>query len=582
MFAKYYQAELQFLRELGRSFGETHPDSAAQLVERGGDPDVERLLEGFSFLTAQLRERADDAVPEIVVALADLLLPHYARTIPACSIVEFSPIPGAVRGRQRIDPGAEVASVPVDGTACRFRTTMPVDLLPLQLTELTADGVGSNTPSLRASFQLRGQAHDAVFHPDGIRLYVHGELPAASTLFLWFLRHCDDVVVTGASGKKAPVRLGKAAIRPSGLDASHPMFPWPPFAPAGYRLLQEFFVLPSKLLFFDVVGLDRAASVAEEKFDLTFQFNRPPELPSRPARDALRLFCAPVVNLFATSADPIERSPTIHEHLLRGSDVSPIHAEIYSVDAVAGARSGRGERRVYHPFFDYRHAVEGRDTAYYRVRRRPSVLDDGLDTYLSIVTPRNVAPSTEEETLSIDLTCTNRSLPAKLRTGDISAATSLSPTTAKFRNIAGVSRPVRPPLGSELHWRLLSHLALNQRSLGEAEALRSLLALYNFVERADEQVGRANRLRVEGIQRVAVEPAKCLLDGAPVRGARFALELDERNFASRGDAFLFGAVVDELLSQHVTLNSFTELILRLQPSQAEYAWAPRNGKRSLV
>ena len=28
MFAKYYQSELQFLREVGRAFGEAHPESA--------------------------------------------------------------------------------------------------------------------------------------------------------------------------------------------------------------------------------------------------------------------------------------------------------------------------------------------------------------------------------------------------------------------------------------------------------------------------------------------------------------------------------------------------------------------------
>src|SRR5688572_5458247 len=131
MFSKYYQGELQYLRELGREYGKAYPESAGMLVERGGDPDVERLLEGFAFLSARIRERAEDAVPEIVLQLADLLLPHYARTLPATSILELSPIPGAVRGRQRIARGAEVASVPVDGTSCRFRTTMDVDLLPL-------------------------------------------------------------------------------------------------------------------------------------------------------------------------------------------------------------------------------------------------------------------------------------------------------------------------------------------------------------------------------------------------------------------------------------------------------------------
>jgi type VI secretion system protein ImpG len=51
-FHKYYQDELAYLRELGRDFARRHPAAARWLEESGTDPDVERLLEGFSFLTA--------------------------------------------------------------------------------------------------------------------------------------------------------------------------------------------------------------------------------------------------------------------------------------------------------------------------------------------------------------------------------------------------------------------------------------------------------------------------------------------------------------------------------------------------
>ena len=63
MFSKYYQSELAYLREMGRAFGLANPSVAGLLVERGADPDVERLLEGFAFLTARIRERVDDACP---------------------------------------------------------------------------------------------------------------------------------------------------------------------------------------------------------------------------------------------------------------------------------------------------------------------------------------------------------------------------------------------------------------------------------------------------------------------------------------------------------------------------------------
>src|SRR5512141_2881929 len=99
MFSKYYQSELAFLRGMGKEFAAAHPNLAGLLAERGGDPDVERLLEGFAFLAARIRERLDDAVPEVIHDLTEVLLPHYLRPVPACSVLEILPNPGALRAR---------------------------------------------------------------------------------------------------------------------------------------------------------------------------------------------------------------------------------------------------------------------------------------------------------------------------------------------------------------------------------------------------------------------------------------------------------------------------------------------------
>ena len=64
MFNKYYQDELVFLRDMGREFSAANPEAARFLAEPGSDPDVERMLEGFAFLAAKLRQKLDDALPE--------------------------------------------------------------------------------------------------------------------------------------------------------------------------------------------------------------------------------------------------------------------------------------------------------------------------------------------------------------------------------------------------------------------------------------------------------------------------------------------------------------------------------------
>jgi type VI secretion system protein ImpG len=582
MFSKFYQGELAFLRAMGKAFAEANPSTAGLLAERGGDPDVERLLEGFAFLAARVRERIEDGVPEIAHDLAEVLLPHYLRTVPAASIVEFQPIPGALRARARVPRDTELASVPVDGTPCLFRTSADLDLLPVSVQDVVLDQAIGATPTIRAQFHVAPQAAPAVFAEEGLRLFVQGELPLASTLVLWLARHLREVEVRGLGPSGGSVRLDPGAVRLVGFDPGLPLLPWPRLAPAGYRPLQEFFTLPQKFLFFEVRGLQAAASVAAERFEIAFRFDRPPELPARIGKETLHVNCAPVVNLFRTAADPLSFRTPGEEHLLRAADLPPQCAEIYAVEAAVGIPEGPGERHPYRPFSAFAHGAEGKEARYYRVRRALSPVDQGLDTWISVLQPRDAAELASPETLSLDVTCTNRSLPAQLRLGEISQPTPSSPTIARFRNIAPVSKPVRPPLGGELHWRLLSHLAANRASLGNAEVLRSLLELYNFQGLSDEQAGRANRLRVEGIRAVEETAARRLVGGAPVRGARVALELDEGHFAGPGDAYLFASALHEILAHQVSVNSFAEMVVRLAPSLREYAFAPRSGGRALV
>jgi type VI secretion system protein ImpG len=581
MFSRFYQGELAFLRAMGRAYAEANPTTAGLLAERGGDPDVERLLEGCAFLAARVRERIEDSIPEIVHDLAELLLPHTLRTIPAASIVEFTPVPGALRARLRLPQGTEVASVPVDGTSCRFRTSADLDLLPVTVQDVSLDqAIGAN-PALRVQLHVPAQAAAAVLQREGLRFYVHGELPLASALLLWVSEHLKEVEVRGMTSRRS-VRLPPGSVHPVGFDPSFPLLPWPRFAPAGYRNLQELFAIPQKFLFFEVRGLDAAAGLGEEKLELVLRTERPPELPARVSKDTFKVNCAPVVNLFQGPADPVRVEVLGEEHLLRAADVPPGHMEIHSVDSVVGMPEGPGERVPYHAFTSFAHGALGREARYYRLRRSLSPVDQALDTWISVSRPADAGPGPGPEILSLEVTATNRSLPAQLKIGEISQPTAGSPTLARFRNISAVTKPVRPPLETELHWRLISQLAANRAPVASAEVLREQLDVHNFQVLLDQQAGRANRLRIEGIRELATSAVRRIFHGAPVRGSRTAITLDEDHFAGTGDAWLFGRVLDELLAAQAAINSFAALVIRLAPSQREYAFAPRSGGKAIL
>ncbi len=581
MFSKRYQSELQFLRGLGKEFAALHPSAAGLLAERGGDPDVERLLEGFAFLAARIRERIDVAVPELVQDLAEILVPHVLRPVPAATIVEFLPTPGALRARARVAAGAELGTAPIDGLTCRFRTTADLDLLPVTVQDAVLDQAIGATPVLRLCLQVPPPALPSVFEEGGIRFFLQGELPFTTTLLLWLGRHLKGVQVKGMGAGARPVQLPARAVRLPAFGTPFPLLPWPALAPQGYRTLLEYFTLPQKFLFFEVGGLHEAREAAQERFELALRFERPPELPARVSKDHFRTNCVPAVNLFRASGEPIRVESLEEEHLVRAAELEPRAVEVFQVESVTGLPDARGRRRAYPAFAGYDRAY-GPDVCYHRLRRRLSPLDGGMDVYLSVLTPRGGGPGPDEEILSVELLCTNRGLPGQLRLGDVSVMTPGSPTMARFRNIVPVTKPVRPPMDGELQWRLVSHLAAGRTTLARAEALRALLAAYDFPSFVDQQAGRANQLRIEGVRAVEASEARRLLGGAVVRGTRLLTLLDEAHFASPGDAFLFGCVLDELLGAQVPVNAFVELAVRLDPSHREYAWTPRNGTLPLL
>jgi type VI secretion system protein ImpG len=570
-FEHYYQTELGYLRDVGQAFAEKHPALAGMLAERGGDPDVERLLEGFAFVAARLHQRIDNSVPELVEALTELLLPHFLRPTPASTIVEFRPSMELLRGEQHMPRGTRILSRPVRGTPCRFRTTTDLALRPLSLVSQQLDDASLTRPALTLRFSCPPGAGLATMSAAPLRLHLHGERASTTQLYLWFARHLASVAVRVPDGHS--VELGNQAVRPAGFSPSEALVPWPSFSAHGPRLLLEYFALPSKFLFLDVSGLERARHLETDDFDLVFRFNRPPPLPARLAGDTVRLHCVPAVNLFEASAEPIRVGPESRATLLRAAGIEPLHAEVFSVESVTGVSTSRARTVQYEPFHSFSHAAtpQGHEP-FYKLLREPSPVDEGMHTYIRLDRGPEGQPLPEEQTLSIDIEATNRSLPGELQTGDVCVPTSDVPAGLTFSNIDLVSRPARPPLGSELSWRFVAHLSSTRRSLADLESLKTLLSLYCLHAGTDTPAARANQLRIEAIGRISHEPVTRVVKGAAVLGTLYQLEVEQERFESEGDAFLFGSVLHRVLMLNERLNSFADLSLTLLPSRLAYRW----------
>lgn len=87
-----FSEELRYLHELGNDFAKDNPQLARLLGKGASDPDVERLMEAFAFLTAKLRLKLEDDLPELTHPMLQLLWPNYLRPLPSATIIKFSPV----------------------------------------------------------------------------------------------------------------------------------------------------------------------------------------------------------------------------------------------------------------------------------------------------------------------------------------------------------------------------------------------------------------------------------------------------------------------------------------------------------
>ncbi|WP_417292624.1 type VI secretion system baseplate subunit TssF [Desulfovibrio porci] len=589
-FNRYYQDELLALRELGREFAQRNPALAPFMDTPGRDPDVERILEGFSFLTGRLRQKLDDELPEITHSLFSLLWPNYLRPIPAASVIRY--LPGEnISGAVSIARGTEVESVEVDGLRCRFRTVYETEILPLRIVEQSIrerDG--------RASIVLRIAAQGVSLENiplRQLRFFISGEPAIAHTIYFSMAARTREVRVAlrdeHLEEHVTAVLPADEVIRPVGFREDEGLYPYPANTFPGYRILQEYFCFPDKFLFVEVAGLEQGLSgdalkavTGAREFELHFVMDNLPEHYESFRADNWHLFCTPVVNLFGMDASPLTLDQRQTEYRIVPDPRQPYHYAVYSVDDVGTWGHDDRSSRRYLPFESFEHDVDAAQAhAYYRLRLRPSHHDGCTETYISIVQTADSAAIPQSETISLELTCTNRQLPHALRMGDIRVHADNTPDSVAFANITPVVPSFNPPLEGDILWRLLSNMSLNYMSLTDVAALRAVLAAYDFRAPHDRPRARMLEKTLKGMLDIRCSEANRIYGGLPVRGAQTRLTLDQRAFCAEGAMYLFGAVLNEFFALYATVNSFHQLTIVEAARGEEYRWPARLGRISL-
>ncbi len=577
-FNKYYQDELAYLRELGAEFAAENPNLAPFLSRESSDPDVERLLEGFAFLSGRLRQKLDDELPELTHSLLQLMWPHFLRPIPAMTVVQFEPLAEAGAEERSVPAGVEIASRPVDGTSCRFRTGFDLSLVAARVEAVRVENT-SRSGYIELGIRLYADVMPSDLRLERLQFYLLGERgsSAARLAYLSLLRHCRRVVVKDGAGHSFTLPGGR--LRPVGLEPDQSIVPVPSGVAPGFPLLQEYFAFPDKFMFVELDGLGPTAAFTGTALTIVFELDQPFGLASGLNNDSIRLNCVPAVNLFEADADPITVDQRKTEYRLTARDATGGPLDVHSVRQASGWVQGRGARIAYHPFEAFRSLLGNEKAVYYSVRRRPAVAGHSVDTYVSFVRDDGGEVVPEAETVSLAVTATNGRLAEHIVAGHLDQPTSSTPSYVRFRNIQAISPQIPPPIGVGLLWPLISNMALNFGSLLTVDAIRVLISTYHFRAHFDAQERRRLDLMVDGIEAVTAKSMDWILRGYPVRGTDIQVTLEESKFGGEGEVFLFGTVLNRFLDLFANVNAVHRFRVRGSERNVVYQWPIRTGTR---
>lgn len=618
---EHYNTELRHLREMAGEFAREYPKIAGRLAldkdakEICPDPYVERLLEGFAFLAARVHLKLDAEFPRFTQSLFETVYPHYLSPIPSMAVVRFDPEANdpALAAGIGIPRGTLLRSNLAKGerTACTFQTAHAVRLLPIRIAEaryFTRDLAELRLPpgtACKAALRIRLETTVPVpfkdIALDPLSLFLRGadELPSMIQEQI-FSQRTGVALQAPAEANRLLGILPPSSIRPVGFSEDEALLPQSPRTFEGYRLLREYFAFPQRFLFFGLGGIgELVKTCTTQQLDLVILLAQADtRLEGKLDASHFELFCTPAINLFPKQLDRIAISDRFAEFHVVADRNRPLDFEIFEIESVTGYGVEPGMEQEYRPFYLARDG----DTdagAFYTTNRTPRLQTArerqfgrrssyaGTELFLSLV-DANAAPYRPDlRQLGIKALCTNRHLPIQMAVGigrtdftmDVSAPVS------SIRCLSGPTVPRASHTEGRFSWRLVSHLSLNYLSLVGSKGddapggLREILRLY-----ADPNDRQALK-QIEGLLRVQAKPiVRRVTTPGPItfaRGLEITLTFDEAGFEGTG-VFILGAVLEQFFAKYVSLNSFTETVVRTQQRGEVMRWPAQIGKRQIV
>ncbi|MDX8000585.1 type VI secretion system baseplate subunit TssF [Xenorhabdus sp. Reich] len=618
---EYYNRELMYLREMGKEFADRYPKIANRLGMHGidvADPYIERLMEGFAFLTSRIQLKMDAEFQHFSQHLLEMLYPNYLAPTPSMAITELYPdlSKGDISHGFLVPRGTIMLcqTLKKEGITFQYSTTQDVILQPLSLQKVELGKIPANLPlmglnlhqygavnALRIRLVCQGRFFLNELNLNKLTFFLSGPDIQSQKLLELIMEHSVGMVCQTLGETPQYQVLPDISPHHEGFEDNQALLPNDSRNFSGYRQVQEYFAFPARFRFFSIRGMQSLLEKTEKEneFELILLLDKiDSHLESLVDTSYLALNCTPVINLFPKVTERVTIDESTNEYHLVVDNIRPLDYEIFSVQRLHGVDAQQKSEREFRPFWSTNSDDKGNYGAYFSLRRDPRILSEhahhygmrtsyiGTETFISIVDEHHSPWPNALKYLSAEIMCTNRDLPAMLRQQDISSFAMLD--SIPISQIEFIKRPTIPRLAlaqGSISWKLISQLQINYMNFMDkdskegTQALRQLLSLYaNVAEPAViRQINGIRHCSLKEIYRRVPAPGPV----AFVRGISIKLEVNEQEFAGTSP-WLLGSVLEKLFSRLVTMNSFIEMSLYSQQRGQIGFWPARIGNKKLI
>lgn len=555
---RLFQQELRALSEEGQQFAASFPEAARFLDPRqiaDGDPYVERLAEGLSFLTARIRETLETEDDGLTRHLLEMLVPDLEQPLPSLVVVEFEPrlfFPSETA----LAAGSEVRTHRLfeTDTACRFALCHDVPIRSYGVSRAAAQPTDSGTTWLELELETYSELARGPWQ-ERIPFYLHGDPATVWAVRFALLRRVGCIQVSRGDDWRDAEHLRFERLDQPGY-ASERSYPGP-FSDA-----RDFLCADERFRFVELVGAESEEMDVEEPLRIRVEFQGafPRGLARAVGPGLFRCHTGIALNRFVETCQATEWDHT--------STTAPVIAvdgayrEILDVVDVQGVPAGGAAKRIkYHKYSSYRTLA---NQAHYQILRHAR--NDGTVSTRIALGGFDLDKDLVNLTLSVQAECSDGAVPHDLvQPDDIALPGPGIPEEILFGCLNRPTQSFRPPTSSDPRSRLLAFAAGHFDGWLEVNRLKDALrhVLWDTAE--------SKRSLIESIQRIDTVNDHVFIRDLAWRRMHTTVVLRDTTctpdtWDRLGTIDAFGTILFAIVQDATPIGSRTKLTIIVEPS----------------